>query len=764
MDFFRKYQRVILYTAGIFALVSFSISAPILGFFDSVFRKQVPMPVLRIGDRIVSVTQEDVQVATQVALLQRFLPPLVMPDFVAEDADNDRREIYAAVRRLAIHYGLEISEDEVERAVQQTLAIAPAAANEIELARLSRSTSVGEFRRGIGEALRMGTFVRLQALAADVSDASLIEQLIEDAEQITLEVAILDEEKLQAEIEATDVTDEDLQKWVGELEPFDQRARGYVGDPLHRVQIAHLDLATFDPSAYAAELGELEFSDDEVDNFYVLNRAALYLKPADEKDGEPKDGEPKDGEPKDGDQPEADAQDADQDPYLPLDDALKAEIRKRLAAEAVLRKLWTQVREQFDAFVKEAADAVEAAQLAVEEQQAARDEAAVRGAAADATEAEKAALAAADLALEQAKAAVTTAEDALEARRLEFDLRASYESAAAGRPGAGVLDSGDELLTAAAIGELAPITGWPGPVTVTEEQPLSTQVLRAKSAAFGLRWLAAEPAPLKPFADIREKARADYFKMRSEELAEERAEAFEKSVEELAKARVADRIAELEQERDRKIGERFEAWRTGLEADLAKAREELAAVDAGDPLRRVYVSAKNRVDRLETDLAGADAKREAFRVEEQAAIDAKIGELAKENYAAVLVEAAGQHGFSVETFGPLPRDLSSRGTPREAFPKPVAYLMWSGNTSDLQKGEATDLLVDFTGRARYLAAVTDEQPGTLAEISRRQLLQARRMDAPMRRVVAARQSFTLDALRQRFGWQAPAEAVVEPTR
>jgi hypothetical protein len=34
----------------------------------------------------------------------------------------------------------------------------------------------------------------------------------------------------------------------------------------------------------------------------------------------------------------------------------------------------------------------------------------------------------------------------------------------------------------------------------------------------------------------------------------------------------------------------------------------------------------------------------------------------------------------------------------------------------------------------------------------------------MRRVVAARQSFTLDALRQRFGWQAPAEAVVEPTR
>jgi hypothetical protein len=760
MDFFRKYQRVILYTAGIFALVSFSISAPILGFFDSLFRKQLPNPTMRIGDRVVDVTVEDLGVGSQVAMLQRFLPTIVMPNFVPEDEDSNRREIYAAARRLAIHYGIEISADEVERAIQQAVDIVPAAESALDLARIARLTSVGELQKLIGESLRMGTFLRLQSLAADVTDASLADQLVRDQEFLTLDIATLDEEVLQKELEAEEVSDEALTAWVADLEDFDRRSRGYLGDPRYRLQLAYADLAAFDPATFSAELGDKEFSDDEVDNFYVMNRASLFLKPKEESGEDKQDGEDKkDEEPTDADQDVI--VEEQEDDYLPLDDALKAAIRKRLAAEAVLRKIWDQVGERLRDAQTAGNEAIEAAQVAVEEKQTARDAVAERGEAADATEEEKAALNAADEAIAAAKAAVTAAEEALATTRKSFDAKAAFEELAAGRAGVGVLDTGEELLSAAKIGELAPIAPWKGVITVTEAQPLSTQVQRSPSAVFHTRLVDSDLNPLRPLDEIRDKVRADYFRKRAEELAQERSDAFEKAIKDLALAKATEDVQKVEAARDERVEKQFSEWRTGVETSLEEARKTLEALGGSDPNRRVYKAAADRVAKLEADLEGADAKRTEITEAEQKTADDEIADIAKAKYGEVLAEAATANGFTVASFGPYKRDLSRTGTPRESFPKPIRYVFWSGDTSNLDKGEATDLLQDFTGRSRHLAVITDVQKGSLESITRRQLLQARAAEAGLRRITALGQSFTLDAIKQRYGWQAPSEAVAE---
>lgn len=804
MDFFRKYQRVILYTAGIFALVTFSISAPVMGFFEGVFREPVAMPTMEIGGRTVEVTPEDHAVASQLTLRDRSDAAVMMPPVVSADDEQDRRQIYAALRRLAIESGFEISEDDAERVIEG--ASARFDQTPAELAQQAGAASLADYRKILGEALRISTFVRLQALAADASDASLVQEMLEDAELVTLQVATLDEEKLQEQLETTEVDDQQLQEWIDSLEESERVAQGYTIPGKYRVEFAYLDLAQFDPAAFAEELGEVEFSEEEIEQFYAMNRATLFMKPKEAPKDPPKDGEEKDGDDQgdkgdkgedgneDGEQKpaeqenvqeeggqegqsdeehspdpqaeqaEQDDQDADaeQEPYLPLDDELKADIRKRLQAEAVMRALWDEITTRFDQAVAEKWQAVEAAKTAVEEQQAARDAAAERGSAADATQEEKDALAAAEAALEEKQAALKVAEEALQAERDEFNLVTAFESVGEGRPGLGVVDSGEELMTVAQLAELEPMAPWSGNVgMLAPERPLSTQVQRSKDAVFQMRLREVVRNPQKPFEDIREKARADYYQKRAEELADERAETFETKLKELAKAKVADKVTELEAKRDEQVEEKLTEWRQGVQQKLDEARQQLAQLDGEDPNNRAYRAWKTRVEQLEEQLANEAEKREEILAEVQEATDAKIEELAQENYASVLAEAAQAGEFELAEYGPFPRDLSARGGPRERFPKPVQYLFWFGSIEDLDEGEATDLLEDATGRARHLAVVKEVEPATVADLTRKQLLQARRYAGSMRRVEAVLQSFTLDALRARYGWQEPGTAVIE---
>ena len=96
----------------------------------------------------------------------------------------------------------------------------------------------------------------------------------------------------------------------------------------------------------------------------------------------------------------------------------------------------------------------------------------------------------------------------------------------------------------------------------------------------------------------------------------------------------------------------------------------------------------------------------------------------------------------------------------------AGFLFWSTEIADrsegVQKGETTDLLEDTTNRVYYLAFAREVTPVTLADMSRRELMQSRDRMAGQRGATALWQSFTTEALQERFGWRRSDGQFVEP--
>src|SRR5687767_12918874 len=108
-EFFRKYQKAILYTAGFFALITFSITGALMSFFDNLFVGTQPSARLVLPDeRTVSVTQEDSEIGSLLARGQYGYVP-VLPPFLSDDDRQHASEILAALRRLAVESGIEYS-------------------------------------------------------------------------------------------------------------------------------------------------------------------------------------------------------------------------------------------------------------------------------------------------------------------------------------------------------------------------------------------------------------------------------------------------------------------------------------------------------------------------------------------------------------------------------------------------------------------------------------------------------------------------------
>ncbi len=749
MDFFRKYQRIILYTAGIFALVSFSIGGPLMDLFAGLQQRDMPTPSMTIDGREVKVTAEDYEIGQALAARDErrgdfvvAIPPLLDPE-----GNDNRVEVYAALRRLAIDYGVEYSDDETDRAIQQALSVAsPLGATSVaDLARFAGYGSIAELRRVVGEALRVGTFVRLQALGVDTTDASLAAQIVRDVELLTLQVARLDEKALQTAIEQADVTDETLRAWIDTLSRDDQNARGFLDRPRYRIDVASLDLNAFDAAAFATELGDKTFSDDEVSQYYELNKFRLYQK----------------------EMPVVDppVTPVPEPEYLPLDDALKLDIRKRLQAEAVMRSVWDTVTARLEAHVKAETEAVTAAMTAVNEAQQGVATAMEKAALPAATDADKAAVATAEAAVAEAKTKVTAAETALKDKRGAFDLAAVVTELAAGRAGLAVTDSGEALLDIEKLQDLAPIAPWPGSAAVGAlalDRPLSTQVQRSKSHVFQIRLRAFEEAPLKKFEDLRDKARGDWFTMKSGEAAAQKSTDFEAKLKELARAKIPERIAELEKQRDEKLVTRLKEWRDGLEGKLAAAKTSRDFHEKRDAKSQAYRTMAAEVTRLEAELATEEAQRTLILAELQKSTDDAIAKSSKEKYPEVLAEAAQAFGFEVETLGPYPRDLFAAGRSRDAYGESVKFLWGNSQVTAQKVGEATDLLSDPTNRKRYLAVATKVDKGSLADVTRRELLNKRAQAGQQRAAGAILQSFSREALEKRYGWKRPVEAVVNP--
>jgi hypothetical protein len=81
--FFHRHQKLIIYTAGIFTLLTFSVTGALMGVSDRVFGegyKGATMTIPGVGD--VVVTQEDVQVAKGISQVRASgLRLIVFPEY-----------------------------------------------------------------------------------------------------------------------------------------------------------------------------------------------------------------------------------------------------------------------------------------------------------------------------------------------------------------------------------------------------------------------------------------------------------------------------------------------------------------------------------------------------------------------------------------------------------------------------------------------------------------------------------------------------------
>ncbi len=751
--FFGKYQRIILYTAGIFALVSFSITGALQSLFSDAFYEPPPQSTIEIRGKKMELTAEDLRVGGNLARVGTG-PVIVLPTLSENDREQNMDVVYASMRRAALEYGIEVSEDEIDRALAEAVATLPDARINTpqDLAIFRGYASLEAYRADIREAMRIGLYARLQALAIDVSDAALVEDILEQQEMVQLKVASLDRQALEDELKATEVSDADLQTWLDGLSEEDKQSYGFYDSDRARLRIAKLDLDAFDPAPFAEELGARTISDEEVQSFYEGKKALWYKLAKEEEEKPPKEENPEEQDPA-----------PIQDEFIPLDDALKANIRKRLEAREILRMLWAGVvKEQGDALLPLSETRTQANQKRLE----AMDEQAAAQVALDSdpdNEDKKRAVSAADDKLTAATKTYEDAGEALDAGRSAFDMEAALARVLADRDASAFsyLDSAAQPQNATDLESIEGLGDWADAWAGVSHQKtgeLSSSVQESKDALFHYQVLELELRPLKEFVAIKDEARAEYYSKKADELGKEKAEAFEAALLRLGKEARADEVSKLESDKAAELAKSLEDWRqqTSEERDAAQLQVNKLSEDQASGAYRRW---KEHLDDLLVQLADEDTKREALDEELSAKLETDIAEEAEKAYKEVVEAAAVEVGFTLESLEAQPRNLSSKGAPREIFPETVQFLFYSrgSDLADLEEGDVSDLLEDMTKRRYYMAVCDSVEKASIADLTRRDLELGRRAAAQARLSQGMAQSFTEEALGERIKLTPPVE-------
>src|SRR5688572_4002047 len=89
-DFFRRWQRPIIWTAGIFTLLVFSVSSEVVTTVSGWFAPPYPMPSLTLKDgKKVIITEEDMHYGRFMRELMRTALVPVIPDLAEDQQDRD---------------------------------------------------------------------------------------------------------------------------------------------------------------------------------------------------------------------------------------------------------------------------------------------------------------------------------------------------------------------------------------------------------------------------------------------------------------------------------------------------------------------------------------------------------------------------------------------------------------------------------------------------------------------------------------------------
>lgn len=770
--FFRRYQKLLLYTAGLFTLLTFSITGPMRALVSTVFGTTPAAGSIVVGGKRVNLSAEDYQVGNMLSRHQGDLrtllseperlplPPGVMIPIPVEDGgDTDLTESFAILRRAAIDENIGVSLLEVDKAIEAARELAKAE-SVAKLARAKGFGSPAEYRETVAEAMRVGLYMRLQMLALDNGDAEIMRRAIGDREKITLRVASWDEKAHQDELKAaTALAEADLRAWIDGKDNREQKRIGVFDLPRAQLRFAALLLADgqFDPAQWQDDyLKDFAVSDDQLKSYYDQDKDLRF-----KIDGG--------------------------NEFKPFEDeAVKAELTRLAQAERVMNELLGKLRQRQAEALKPLTEALEREQAALNDARSVEQE--LQGAESSKQMEFKAAeQAVADhpddpdaktkletlrAELQRAKdaafqaaavvpamqAAVDAAQKALDDARAAWDFPAAVAELTAGKSGF-VVKAMSEQRAADGIKDLdalgLELGQWPLASQGTSVQnpgDLGYGPGRTSKAIVLYQATALEREPWKPWETLKPLLEDAYWAEKAKADGIEKKKAMESALLTRAKELMPEFLAAREAERQSRIDAKIGEWEEGVKKVIAEAQEMLQRPNLGTRARTDW---QRKLTTKEAELAQKEQRSEQMKTSVDREIENEVKQEAKKHYAKVIDAAAAEAGFTVGDLDPHPRDLQQ--LPRfDARYDPTVVFLWR-NQSQLKVDEATDVLQDTTAR-RYLVAICIKvEPLTADDITRREFEALRvGLGMPFARLQVLSsmgQAFSREALEARYQFQ-----------
>jgi hypothetical protein len=595
----------------------------------------------------------------------------------------------------------------------------------------------------VREAMRIGTYVRLQTLALDCSDAKVLEQVISDKEKVSFRVAVFDEKAAEAQMKAAaQPTDDELRAWLETKNDF-EKSRIQAFDSNHlELRFGALLVAEgqFDPTQWTEVLKDFQPAEDQLSMVYEQEKELRFKLDGDNN-------------------------------YKPLDD-VKPELTRLLQAEQVMNHLFTQLRQRRDDAMKAPNEELQRCQAELSEAQREVTEFAgkLAGQPADAAAIEEQLRLAKEVVVAK-EAAVTAATDAIKAAAAGWDLPAAFAELTKDKTGfeqkaMSGLRTLDELKDLDAVG--VGYGKWP---TAVQARGLAAKgdfcpgPGRADKALLLYQATDVLVRPLKPWDTLKPLLEGAYFTEKAKAEGEAKKKLMEDALLRLAKAKMADKVAEIEATRATKVAERLAEWERTTREGIAEAEAWLQRLTAGT---QAQIAWQRKLDTLKAQQANQDQQRAAFDAEVGKAIDDEIATEAKKHYGEVLEAAAAEAGFVASTVGPYPRDLSSLPRFDKAYDETTVFLFRSH--AELEASATTGVVQDATNR-RWLVAVCDRvEPLQAGDVTRRVFESRRTGDglfaySTQQAYRAYGQAFTIKALETRYDLKRPVgEQEVPPAK
>lgn len=722
--FFRRHQKKLLYTAGLFTLLTFSVTGPMTRAFQALFRKEGKQPTIQVGSQRVPVTREDFDAAGDILAHVNSLLSVFPPISAGDSQISSLKEPLAILRRAAITEGFEVSNEEIDRALAK-MREGTTFASDAQMAMNMRFGSLAEMRDSVREAMRISNYVRLQTLALDTSDATALQQLLSGEERLTFRAAQFDEKAYEEELKAgTKPTYEELTAWLdGKTEA--EKMRLGVFD-LNRVELRFggLLLDEFDAGEWAVTaLANLTVGDDQLKSTYEQEKERFKVEGKDE--------------------------------YLPFDgEGVKARLTRIVEGQQVMNYVLTKLRDVQNASLKQPQD--ELIRCRTEQQTADAAVAQLEAKVTDAPEdaAVKAELETAKVTAAAKKAATDAADAALKAARETFPFPTAFVEVAGGRKGF-VQRSFQGVRTAEQLKKLDDL-GFGTWARSTEASGLSAKGDLSRRPALTSNAVLLYQAtdvlvrPLKAKEDLQPLLEGAYFTEKAKNEGEAKQKLMADTLLRMAKAKMPEKVAEIEGKRAERLAKKVADWETETSRQIAEAEKTLAPLPTGT---QAHIDWQRKLDTLKAELAQKEAKVKAFETETDAAIASEVGDEAKKHHAEVLDAAAAEAGFKTVTTKPLWRKAKSRAH-FDKSQDPLTVFLFTKH-DEMKQGESTGVVQDQADRL-WLVAVCDKvEPLTVEDITRREFEVGRSYRGVLSYAVnqaqnAFRFSFTPEALEARY--------------